>query len=395
MLSEYYPEFLNYYYSQNQGIFSLNYQQQFEHIISKGFGWSDYLLRHLEKYGYKTKLHIINAHPLQKKWKQEYAINSNNLIYAQIQYFKPEIIYIQNTASFSLQFIKELKEKIPSVKYMISWRSAPYTPEDIKKFSYFDLVLSSNPRIVDEFNSLNIKSEIFHYGFEKGKEIAIQSLLPNEKMKEILFAGSLIEGRDYHNQRIRLLYAIKNAGLPLEVHSRVTPIYKKVLKKTLGSSVFIMNKYIKKSKNIMPDIMHKALLWKDMTVFNQDLNKLNVKKEYYGDELLRLIQLSKSNLNIHIDNAGEYAGNARLFEVTGTGSCLITDKKKNLEYLFEPDYEVLTYDSIEDCIEKVHWVINNPLKAKEIGLRGQKKCLEQHSFMKRSEQLNDIIQRMR
>lgn len=394
MLSEFYPEFLNNYYINNKCIVEQSYQEQLDHLVSKGFGWSNYLLKHLEVLGYVTKLHVINAGPLQMKWKQEFAQHSNNLIFDQIQVFNPEIIYIQNTASFSLQFIKELKEKIPTIRYMISWRSAPYTPEDVKKFSFFDLVLSSNPRIVSEFNNLNIKSELFHYGFEKGKEIAIQSLLKCEKEKDILFAGSLIEGRDYHNKRIHLLHEMIKAGLPLEIHSRVTPFYKKLIKKVFGSSVYYTNKYVKYTSSFMPDIMHKALLWRDISLNNQEMSNLKIKKEYYGDELLRLIQLSKCSINIHIDNAGEYAGNSRLFEVTGTGSCLLTDKKKNLELLFEPDIEVLTYSSNEECIEKAKWVIENPKKAKDIGLRGQKKCLERHSFKKRSEQLNEIIQRI-
>ena len=80
-------------------------------------------------------------------------------------------------------------------------------------------------------------------------------------------------------------------------------------------------------------------------------------------------------MNIHIGVAGDYAGNMRIFEVTGVGSCLLTDNKKNMSDLFEPGKEVVVYDSPEDCIAKVKWLLENENERKKIAGSGQKKTL--------------------
>ena len=43
----------------------------------------------------------------------------------------------------------------------------------------------------------------------------------------------------------------------------------------------------------------------------------------------------------------------RLFEVTGCGSCIVTDARPGIEKLFAPDAEIVTYRSKDDLGEKV------------------------------------------
>ena len=44
----------------------------------------------------------------------------------------------------------------------------------------------------------------------------------------------------------------------------------------------------------------------------------------------RKLAEAKIVLNVHIDSAGDYSGNMRMFEATGVGTYLITDYYKNL-----------------------------------------------------------------
>ena len=83
----------------------------------------------------------------------------------------------------------------------------------------------------------------------------------------------------------------------------------------------------------------------------------------------------------------------RLFEVTGVGTCLLTDWKKNIGELFEPDKEIVTYSSLEECSEKVKWLRNNPKACKEIAEAGQARCLRDHTFAQRVLELDEIIRK--
>jgi spore maturation protein CgeB len=111
----------------------------------------------------------------------------------------------------------------------------------------------------------------------------------------------------------------------------------------------------------------------------------------YGIEMYNLFNQSKIVLNFHIGIAGDYAGNMRMFEVTGVGSCLLTDNKKNMSELFNVDSEVVVYDSIDDCITKVKWLMNHDEERKKIALSGQQRTLNSHTVENRCSSIIEII----
>jgi len=81
----------------------------------------------------------------------------------------------------------------------------------------------------------------------------------------------------------------------------------------------------------------------------------------------------------------------RLFEATGVGSCLVTDWRKNIRELFEPDREVVTYRSPEECVEKATWLLDHPRERLEIARAGQARALKDHTFVPRGAQLDAIV----
>ena len=73
------------------------------------------------------------------------------------------------------------------------------------------------------------------------------------------------------------------------------------------------------------------------------------------------------------------------------GTCLITEWKKNLADLFEPDLEVVTYRSAEECIEKVRYLLDHDEERQAIAAAGQKRTLRDHTFARRVRQLDELI----
>ena len=114
----------------------------------------------------------------------------------------------------------------------------------------------------------------------------------------------------------------------------------------------------------------------------------------YGLDMYNKLSTADSVLNIHIGIAGaRYAANIRLFEVTGVGSCLVTDWKENLYELFIPDEEVVTFKTSEECIEKVKWLRDHPDERRKIAEAGQKRTLKDHTYALRVCQLDEIIRK--
>jgi spore maturation protein CgeB len=80
-----------------------------------------------------------------------------------------------------------------------------------------------------------------------------------------------------------------------------------------------------------------------------------------------------------------------MFEVTGIGSCLLTDNKRNLSDLFDTGSEVVVYDNADDCLAKVRWLLEHEDERKKIALAGQQKTLKSHTVEERCGSIIEII----
>ena len=81
-----------------------------------------------------------------------------------------------------------------------------------------------------------------------------------------------------------------------------------------------------------------------------------------------------------------------MFEATGVGACLLTDAGSNLGDLFLDDYEVVTYRSIDEAIEKSKFLIENDDERRAIAMRGQARTLRHHTIRNRCELIDEVIQ---
>jgi spore maturation protein CgeB len=115
------------------------------------------------------------------------------------------------------------------------------------------------------------------------------------------------------------------------------------------------------------------------------------KPPLFGLKMYAALSRSRIAFNIHGDVAGAYAANIRMFEATGVGTCLLTDWKKNIAELFEPDSEIVTYRTTDECLEKIRWLLDHPVECAEIARRGQARTLRDHTVVQRVGQLHEII----
>ena len=114
----------------------------------------------------------------------------------------------------------------------------------------------------------------------------------------------------------------------------------------------------------------------------------------FGMEMYKKLSESKITFNCHADQAIGEVGNMRMFDATGVGACLLTDTGGNIRDLFEPDKEIVTYTSIEECVEKVNYLLNHENERKQIAAAGQKRTLKDHTVFNRCQQINEVIQKI-
>lgn len=113
-----------------------------------------------------------------------------------------------------------------------------------------------------------------------------------------------------------------------------------------------------------------------------------------------LIAKSRIVLNVHRDEEADY-GNLRVYEATGIGSLLLTDRGDSLKEFFNVDFgsnnaletaEIATFADAEDCRKKIEFLLKNPEVANRIAANGRKRTLRDHTVMKRCELIKPILQ---
>jgi hypothetical protein len=100
----------------------------------------------------------------------------------------------------------------------------------------------------------------------------------------------------------------------------------------------------------------------------------------WGLEMFRILSNARVSLNVHIDVAGDYANNMRLFEATGVGSLLLTDWKRNLGDLFEVGHEVVAYRDVDECAELARYYLSRESERRAIANAGQSRTVHDYSY---------------
>lgn len=84
----------------------------------------------------------------------------------------------------------------------------------------------------------------------------------------------------------------------------------------------------------------------------------------------------------------------RLFEATGMGACLLTDRASNLSELFEADREVVTYGSADECVEKALYLLSHDAERESIARAGHARTMKEHTLAHRLRIVDDTLRRL-
>jgi spore maturation protein CgeB len=94
---------------------------------------------------------------------------------------------------------------------------------------------------------------------------------------------------------------------------------------------------------------------------------------------------------LHINVAGKFADNMRLFEATGMGTLLITDWKENLHKMFELGKEVIAYRTAEECVDLIQYYLEHDKEREAIACEGQERTLREHTCYQRMKELVELV----
>jgi spore maturation protein CgeB len=107
----------------------------------------------------------------------------------------------------------------------------------------------------------------------------------------------------------------------------------------------------------------------------------------FGEEMNEWVNRSKIILNIH---AEEYLDTeTRVFEVLGCGGFLLTEKLSP-ENPFADD-ELVQYDTIDDCMDKISFYLKEPGLRETIAQKGHQTAIRKHTYTDRAGEIAKIM----
>jgi spore maturation protein CgeB len=222
------------------------------------------------------------------------------------------------------------------------------TLPDDRDFSVYDLVISSLPNLVQWFGDRGQAAKVNRLAFEPS--ILEKLGPPPPRDVDVSFVGSLSQ---VHTGRIQLLENIAR-HVPLKVWGNGI--------ETLPASSQLHACY---------------------------------QGEAWGRDMYEVLRRSRITLNSHLDLAGEWANNMRLYEATGMGAMLLTDAKRNLAEIFVPGAEVATYRDQEECVAQIRrYLADEPARA-AIAAAGQAKAIAVQNYAGRTAEIAALAAQLR
>ncbi len=363
----YYAAFLASHYADRPHLKSAPYAQQRDELLNQYFGTSDFYSGHLKALGHQVEDLIVNCVPLQEAWAREHGARYSALALrvphrlfrlpfigrrlaalpglveiaiAQVEAFAPDVLYCQDLSFFPPEVLARLRKH---VRLIVGQIACPLPPESFLKG--YDLILTSFPHFVPRLRAMGVASEYFRIGFDTR---VLEKLGEVPKDVEASFVGGISR---HHGKAIPVL----------DYLTRNTPIQ----------------------------------------FFGYGMDSLDADSpirarhhgEVWGLNMYRALARSRITVNRHINVAENNANNMRLYEATGVGALLLTDRKDNLGELFEVGKEVVVYSSAKEAAELIRYYLAHPDEAQAIARAGQVRTLREHTYRHRMEELAPILQR--
>ena len=361
-----YPEFLRRAYAAQPGLAHATYDEQWQARVATLFGVADFYSTHLRELGHEAWDVIANCEPMQKQWARERGLGcgrettwrlglrrgvvpwlsrepNRNWLYeileAQLRKYRPDVFYSMALETLGSDFIRRAKQYC---RLTIGQHAAPHPPHDV---SAYDLMLSSLPNLVDHYRQQGMRSEYFRLAFEPR---VLERVPQNGRRFDVVFVGGLGGPHERGTQMLEELcrrHAVRVWGYGRERLSADSP-----LRAVCQSPV-------------------------------------------WGLEMYNVLRAARIVFNRHIDIAGGYANNMRLYETTGVGTLLLTDRKDNLGELFEPGREVAVYGDAAECVALATHYLEHDDEREAVARAGQARTLREHTWGQRMRELTETVKK--
>jgi spore maturation protein CgeB len=396
-------EYLRQFKSQFPDYKNLSFDELHERFVNTHYGWANYFSRHLNALGNEAQDMFSSFEALQRIWAKENGLPHNNgnwledIALSQVRAFQPDVLMLEDLYLFGRNFREKARQVCRRPLIIIGWRAAP--TEDYSVFKDLDLLLTCISTFAARMKEQGVKAALLNHGFEPTVLASIPAGIDRDL--DFSFMGNIVLSDGFHGDRYNLIKELLQST-PLQVWSHISESRPESWsEREFENFINRMNRLLLKfgAPNTMRDRLIAAL----GTVRHTLPSKISsirrqhpgrIHRPVYGLDYFKVLARSRITFNSHIDCVEDYAGNIRLFEATGMGACLVTDRKRNLHDFFDLDREVVVYSTADECSEKVRYLLDHEAERNSIAAAGQRRTLSHHTLEQRVRQVDEIIKGM-
>ena len=336
IIDTYYPAFLSTIGFNEED----SYAKRLTDVLELSFGTADFCSRHLRMEGWNATDIVANYDSLQLRWAAENRFEKTDreaIAIEQIRRSESSAVFVQDLSFFSVPNLIQLKEH-----YLLTGQCSCQMP-DIRKVRCFDLIFTSLPHYVKRFEKLGVEGVYMPLAFDP---VVLDRVGPRpERGKDCLFVGGL--GWQWPNG----------------------------------------NAFLNHLAGKIPTA--------EFYGYGYEKAPAAVRAKYRGPawalDMYRLLLSTKIAINRHGLVAETFANNLRMFEATGCGALLLTEKRSNMRDLFAED-EVVEYVSPEDATDKIRYFLDRPDELDAIATRGQQRTWRDHTYANRMPDISAILE---
>jgi spore maturation protein CgeB len=344
-----YPEFLRQHYT-GSDLERMPYDVQWRALMDTFFGTADSYSHALGELGHEGHEIVANCAPLQMAWERErghvgrvpFPLRRDRIVLDQAREYRPDVVYVQNMRYVSRRLLRGLRRQGATLVGQIA-SEAP----SVRKLREYSIVLTSFPHFVDRFRRLGIRTEYLPLAFDpRVLELLEAQHVPRDQYGAV-FVGALNRRRHAEGNNV------------LEGAARRTPV--------------------------------------DFWGYAGGAWPVDspMRRRYHGQawglDMFRVLYSSRIALNRHIRVAGDYANNMRLYEATGVGALVLTEERLNLDELFVPGNEVVTYTTEDELVERIDYYLQHDDERRSIAEAGQRRTLSEHTHRHRLERVLELL----
>ncbi|MEH7456467.1 glycosyltransferase [Bacillus sp. JJ1127] len=273
------------------------------------------------------------------------------------QKVKPDLVLV--FSGFKLPYYQVEMLKRNGIKTAVWMTDDPYVIDQSKKIApFYEFVFTQEKNCVSFYKSIGCQN-VYHLPLAADPNVFYPREVDEKYKTDILFIGVAF------SNRVRFFDEIAN---------------------------YLVNK----------NILISGVGWKNMQNYHLLQQRINANHWLSPEETASYYNGAKIVLNLHrshddptINKNSEkieaLSLNPRTFEISACGAFQLTDIRPDLGEFYKPGYDIETYRTPQDLIEKIEYYLNNEEERKTIASRAIKRVQNEHTFSHRIIELLGIV----